>query len=108
MSMVGGIGSGTFCIIFFAALLILIAIIGYTTKIGKIIFWGLFFVLFIIFIGLIFSPRESERKQQEETNKKWALVPIFSVLTYVGVFASILAYVIVVLTFQDTAYAIPS
>ena len=107
MSMVGGIGSGTFCIIFFGALLIVIAIIGYATKVGKIIFWGAFLLLFVIFIGLVFCPRESEKKS-EPTNKKWILIPVFATLCYLGVIVAIAAYFIVVLTYQDTAYSIPS
>lgn len=100
MSMVAGIGSGTFCIIFFIFVLIAIAIAGYTTKIGKIIFWGLFAILFIIFISLIFSPRKSDEKPRE-TNKKWPIVPAFAAFIYLGVVVAIVAFILIVLNYQD-------
>ena len=107
MVLVGSIGIGTFLFIFLACVLIVILLVGHNSKIGQIIFWIGLVVFVILFVCLALSPTEDEPVETDIVDK-WYILIIFSVLILIGFIVAIVAFLLVVLLYQDFAVSIPS
>ena len=107
MSKVAGVGSGTFAFIFVAVFLLIVIILLHNSKIGQIIFWGGLVVSIITFSLLAVSPTKDD-PVEEDINELWYILLFFSIFIILGFVVAIVAYLLVVLLYQDFAIVIPT
>jgi len=107
MGLVFGVGVGTFLFIIFAILLTLILVFGHSSKTFQTVFWLGLLVFILVFTFLGFCPTK-EDPNQPEIIENWYVLVFFSAAIFLGLIIAIVAFLVVVLLYQDFAVVIPT
>lgn len=105
---VGGIGVGTFMFFFLLALIVVIFAVGYWHKLGKIVFWVMLLLFFVIFIILWQCPVQGRVDLSPLVNQKYYVYVLFGFFSIIGVIVSLVFYILIVLLHSDKARIIPT
>lgn len=107
MVLILGVGIGTFLLLFFLALLLLILALGHKSPIGQRVFWIGLVAYILVFLMLFGTPTEDEDYEQDIV-EKWYVPVLFTTAATLGIIVNIIAYLFVVLLYQDYATVIPT